>query len=136
MTGADRSASDPPEGGESALRSRLLGWPLIAAIALAVRLAYLATAHGPAFDHPIIDADYYDFLGARIASGAGTPDEPFWQPPLYPLFLGGLYRLFGHTLWAPRLVQAALGATTAALGCDLARRVTRTGWAGWVAGLL
>jgi 4-amino-4-deoxy-L-arabinose transferase-like glycosyltransferase len=121
---------------KAAWRARLLGWPLVAAIALVIRLAYLLTADGPAFDHPILDADYYDFLGARLATGAGFPDEPFWQPPFYPLWLGWLYRIFGHTLWAPRLIQAALGAAAAALCCEVARRLTERAWAGLAAGLL
>ncbi|HSP77685.1 MAG TPA: glycosyltransferase family 39 protein [Myxococcaceae bacterium] len=111
------------------------GW-WVFAVALGVRLAYLATARGPAFDEPLIDADYYDFLGARLAEGLGFPPGPFWQPPLYPLFLGGLYGLVGHTLWAPRLVQALLGAATAALCFHLALRLTRQVWAARVAGLL
>jgi 4-amino-4-deoxy-L-arabinose transferase-like glycosyltransferase len=119
-------------------RAELLGWPLVAAIALAVRLAYMLTADGPAFHNPILDADYYDFLGDRLATGAGFPDEPFWQPPFYPLLLGWLYRIFGHTLWAPRLFQAALGAAAAALSCEVARRLTEgpKAWAGRAAGLL
>lgn len=126
--------SGKPAGG--AWQERLLGWPLVAAIALVVRLAYLLTAHGDAFDNPIIDADYYDHLATRVATGAGFPDEPFWQPPFYPLILGWLYRIFGHTLWAPRIVQAALGAASAALVCEAARRVTEKRWAGIAAGLL
>lgn len=117
-------------------RARLLGWPLVVAVALVVRLAYFLTAHGPAFDHPILDADYYDHLATRLASGAGFPDEPFWQPPLYPWLLGWLYRIFGHTLWAPRLFQAALGAASAALCCESARRLTDKPLAGIAAGLL
>ena len=105
-------------------------------LALALRLAYLASARGPAFSEPLIDADYYDFLGEQLARGQGFPAEPFWQPPLYPLLLGGLYQVFGHTLWAPRAVQALLGARTAALCFLLARRATGKLSAAWAAGLL
>jgi 4-amino-4-deoxy-L-arabinose transferase-like glycosyltransferase len=117
-------------------RAYLLGWPLVAAVALAVRLAYLLTAHGPAFDNPILDADYYDHLGTQLASGAGFPREAFWQPPFYPWLLGWLYRIFGHTLWAPRLFQAALGAASAVLAGETARRLSDKPWAGIAAGLL
>ncbi|MFT3772721.1 MAG: tetratricopeptide repeat protein [Minicystis sp.] len=113
-----------------------IGWPLVAAIALVVRLAYLITAKGPAFDNPILDADYYDHLATQLAGGAGFPDEPFWQPPFYPWLLGWLYRIFGHTLWAPRLFQVALGTATAALSCEVARRLTGKTRAGVAAGLL
>jgi 4-amino-4-deoxy-L-arabinose transferase-like glycosyltransferase len=113
---------------------RWMGWQAVLAFALLVRLAYLLTARGVGFEHPILDADYYDFLGARLASGAGFPDEPFWQPPLYPWLLGRLYAIFGHTLWAPRLIQAALGAATAALSCQVAARLSGKRWAGALAG--
>ena len=115
---------------------RWMGWQAVLAFALLVRLAYLLTARGIGFEHPILDADYYDFLGARLASGAGFPDEPFWQPPLYPWLLGRMYAIFGHTLWAPRLVQAAVGAATAALCCQVAARLSGKRWAGALAGAL
>ncbi|WP_434385586.1 tetratricopeptide repeat protein [Melittangium boletus] len=103
--------------------------------ALAVRGAYLLTAHGPAFDAPLIDADYYDYLGTRLARGEGFDPGPFWQPPLYPLVLGGLYWLLGPALLWPRLLQALLGALTAGLAYGLARRVSGQGWVGVLAGV-
>lgn len=111
-------------------------WALVLAVALGVRLAYLLTAHGPAFDAPLIDADYYDYLGTRLARGEGFDPGPFWQPPLYPLVLGGLYGLGGHSLWWPRLLQALLGAFTAALACGVARRLSGRDTVGLSAGLL
>lgn len=91
--------------------------------ALAVRFVYLLTADGPSFQDPLIDADYYDYLGVRLASGEGFPPGPFWQPPLYPLVLGGLYSWFGHDLVWPRILQALLDATTAALVVRIAYQV-------------
>lgn len=143
--GAAPAASvDPPmepraAGAEAPPRSLVgeppwLGWQAVLAFALVVRLAYLLTARGVGFEHPVLDADYNDFLGVRLASGAGFPDEPFWQPPLYPWLLGRLYALFGHTLWAPRLLQALAGAVTAALCCDVAARLSGKRWAGALAG--
>jgi 4-amino-4-deoxy-L-arabinose transferase-like glycosyltransferase len=109
---------------------------LVLSVALGVRAAYLLTAHGPAFDAPLIDADYYDFLGVQLAHGAGFPEGPFWQPPLYPLVLGALYWLGGHSLWWPRLLQAVLGALTAVLASRVARRVSGRGDVELIAGLL
>jgi 4-amino-4-deoxy-L-arabinose transferase-like glycosyltransferase len=111
-------------------------WAIVLAVALGVRLAYLLTARGPAFDAPLIDADYYDYLGERLARGEGFDAGPFWQPPLYPLVLGGLYWLGGHSLWWPRLLQALLGALTASLACGVARRVSGNPRVGLSAGLL
>ncbi|MFY0572071.1 GlcNAc transferase [Archangium lansingense] len=119
-----------------ALRARVPAWALVLVVALGVRLAYLLTARGPAFDAPLIDADYYDYLGARLARGEGFDAGPFWQPPLYPLLLGGLYWVGGHSLWWPRLLQALLGALTAALACGVARRVSDRHEVGLSAGLL
>lgn len=121
---------------DSPLGARVPAWALVFAVALGVRLAYLLTARGPAFDAPLIDADYYDYLGARLARGEGFDAGPFWQPPLYPLVLGGLYGLGGHSLWWPRLFQAVLGALTAALAGGVARRVSGRPAVGLGAGLL
>jgi 4-amino-4-deoxy-L-arabinose transferase-like glycosyltransferase len=106
------------------------------ALSAAVDLLYLATASGPSFTDPLIDADYYDYLGVRLASGEGFEDGPFWQPPLYPLILGGLYRLLGHDLLWPRLLQALLGAGTAALGAAIGARTAESERAGLWAGVL
>ena len=35
--------------------------------------------------------------------------SPFWQPPLYPYFLGLVFALFGPDYYIARLVQAVLG---------------------------
>lgn len=116
------------------LSSRTEVW--VALAALAVRLLYLATAKSPSFADPLLDADYYDYLGERLSAGEGFPDPVFWQPPLYPLLLAGLYWALGHHLVWPRLLQALLGAITAALCCNLAERATGQRWVGVTAGLL
>jgi hypothetical protein len=111
-------------------------WGFVFTVAIGTRLAYLLTARGPAFDAPLIDADYYDYLGARLARGEGFDPGPFWQPPLYPLALGGLYALGGHSPWWPRLLQALLGALTAVLSSGVARRLTGRSEVALGAGLL
>lgn len=115
---------------------RVPPWALVLGVALVVRGAYLLTAHGPAFDAPLIDADYYDALGERLARGAGFPQGPFWQPPLYPMVLGALYWLGGHSLWWPRLLQGVLGSLTAVFAGRVARRVSGRGEVELIAGLL
>ncbi|HYH95299.1 MAG TPA: GlcNAc transferase, partial [Hyalangium sp.] len=111
-------------------------WGLILAVALCVRLAYLLTARGPAFDAPLIDADYYDALGGQLARGEGFPEGPFWQPPLYPVVLGALYWLGGHSLWWPRLLQIVLGSLTAVLASRVARRISGRPEVELIAGVL
>jgi len=115
---------------------KLLRWEVVFAVALLARLLYFATARGTSFVHPVIDADYHDFLGEQVSLGRGFPEGPFWQPPLYPLFLGALYKVAGHTLWAPRLVQALLGAATAGLAFEIALRVTSRRPLAFAAGLM
>jgi tetratricopeptide (TPR) repeat protein len=133
-TTADPSPGDTWTGlGEGASRRELL-W--MGGLTFFVRIVYFFTANGPAFRNPLIDGDQYDFLAERIASGQGLPDEPFWQPPLFPLLLGALYRVCGHTFWAPRLCSALFTALTAALVTDLVRRASTPGrrWPALVAG--
>jgi 4-amino-4-deoxy-L-arabinose transferase-like glycosyltransferase len=126
----------PPDEKTPPALARVPAWALVLGVALAVRLAYLLTARGPAFDAPLIDADYYDYLGERLARGEGFDAGPFWQPPLYPVVLGGLYWLGGHSLWWPRLLQALLGSLSAVLAQDVARRLSGSRAVGLGAGLL
>jgi len=96
---------------------------LVAAVALTTRLAYLAEIRSsPFFSVPVIDAEVYDSMARRIAAGqlaGGT--TAFWQAPLYPYLLAGLYRL-GSGALGVRLVQALLGTATAVLITLLAQR--------------
>jgi 4-amino-4-deoxy-L-arabinose transferase-like glycosyltransferase len=104
-------------------------------VGLLVRLLYLATAAGPAFSDPLIDGDMNDALATGIAAGEGFPPGVFWQPPLYPLLVGMIYRVAGPGLLGPRLAQAAAGALTAGLVAAVGRRLLGPRW-GLVAGLL
>jgi thioredoxin-like negative regulator of GroEL len=94
-------------------------------LALAVRLAIVFEA---------ADAPYHRFLALDAATYhrialTGDPAEPFWQPPLYPWFLRGLYALAGGpSPLLARLVQALAGALTAVLTALVARRFAGPGW--------
>jgi tetratricopeptide (TPR) repeat protein len=61
------------------------------------------------------DARGYDEWARRIAGGEWIGTDVFYQAPLYPYFLGVLYKLFGHNLMAVRIVQAIVGAGSCAL---------------------
>jgi len=104
-----------------------LGLALLAvfALALALRLRVAAQyqAGHPQAEMLVIDEAAYDAWGARIAAGAGSPPEVFFQEPSYPYFLGSIYWLAGHERWAVRVVQCALGALTAVLVGVLGARV-------------
>ena len=85
-------------------------------VALAVRLLHAwLLSRSPYFDALMGDARGYDEWARRIAGGDWVGTEVFYQAPLYPYFLGVLYSLFGHSLMAVRLVQAVVGAGSAAL---------------------
>ena len=54
--------------------------------------------------------------GILLAAGQwlGWGEGPFWQPPLYPYFLGAVKVLFPESFFhAARLLQALMGSDTA-----------------------
>lgn len=51
--------------------------------------------------------------GYRFLAGDGEPTA--WRPPLYPLFLSGIYRVAGHSLRAVRIAQALISTITVLL---------------------
>jgi tetratricopeptide (TPR) repeat protein len=100
----------------------LLG--VVAAWAVAVRLAFLATAGGHAYYvTPVMDMLYHDAWARRIAAGDFWGSEPFFRAPLYPYFLGLLYWLGGGSILFARVVQAFVGGVSAALCFLLGREV-------------
>jgi len=102
----------------SALKASLTS-PFVVVLLLAaiLRVAHvLALRPLPLFKRLMIDSEFYDQWAQGIAGGdwiggAGA----FFMDPLYPYFLGLLYRLFGHDLLMARLWQAALGVATCGL---------------------
>jgi len=84
--------------------------------ALAVRLLHVWLLSGsPFFDALLGDARGYDEWARRIAGGDWVGTDVFYQAPLYPYFLGVLYKVFGHSLAAVRILQAIVGAGSCAL---------------------
>lgn len=73
------------------------------------------------------DAADYDLLAMMLLERgefAVRPGQPLANlQPGYPLFLAGVYALFGHRLWAARGAQALVGAFTALLALLLGRRL-------------
>ena len=70
------------------------------------------------------DEVHWDRLGqAYVALGILHPDTGMYRPPLYGLFLAGIYRTFGHNFVLVRIVQAILGTITCyliyVLGCKM-----------------
>ena len=106
------------------LQAGRLGW-LVFALALALRVAYIFEADAsPLFEHPAVDAKTYTHHAQRLAAGnwLGIGEGPFWQPPLYPYFLGAVKVLFSESFfYAVRFVQALLGALVCAMSWWIGR---------------
>ena len=111
-----------------------LGWVILPAIALVIRLAYIATL--PPTNVVTFEADpiTYDQIATNILSGKGFSGASFYYPPgtdvltsfwdpLYPYFLAAVYAVFGHSIPAVRVVQALIGAGSVAMAWHIGRRL-------------
>lgn len=104
--------------------------------ALALRLFYLwQSSSGPAFTVPVIDAKHYHGLALALMRGEPVTADLFWQPLFYPLWLGCVYRIWGASLAAVKLLQACVDAGTCLLTCMAGRRILGRG-GGIIAGLI
>ena len=106
------------------LHTPYIGW-LVFALALGLRVAYIFELDAsPLFAHPAVDAKTYTHHAQRLAAGnwLGVGEGPFWQPPLYPYFLGAVKLLFPESFfYAVRFVQALLGALVCAMSWWIGR---------------
>jgi tetratricopeptide (TPR) repeat protein len=95
----------------------------IFALALVARLLHvLAIRHSPFYDQLLVDSVDFDARAAAILRGSWPEPGALYQAPLYPLFLSLIYKLFGHSLLAVRLIQSALGAGSAVLTYAIGKR--------------
>jgi tetratricopeptide (TPR) repeat protein len=100
---------------------------LVLAVALVIRGVYmLQLTSSPLYDYPVVDGKTYVLHAESLAQGnwLGHGQGPFWQPPLYPYFLGLVKTVFPqHFFGATRFLQALIGALACAftglLGCRL-----------------
>ena len=92
---------------------------IVFALALSLRLAHaLQMSASPLFTMPAVDAATYAEQAASLAAGnwLGHGQGPFWQPPLYPYFLGSIKLAFPESFYyASRWAQALIGSLTCAL---------------------
>jgi hypothetical protein len=92
----------------------------------------------PFFEGPVIDAQTYRAFARRLAE-TGDFGGAFYQPPLYPTFLGLFHRVGVSSAWGVALLQSTLGAVTAALmvlvGRKLASNASSVRAVGLVTGL-
>ncbi len=97
-------------------RRYALSMMVIVITALVIRLFYLYQIRTIPFFHVfLVDAETYNAWANSIAAGNWWGDEPFYQAPLYPYFLAVIKIVVGNAPWAPRVIQAILGAFSCGL---------------------
>lgn len=104
-------------------RAPLRGLLLLGALALAIRLLYLADASDSPLQRNLeLDPKLHDSHAWSLAQGL-DPDQgrPYFRAPLYSHALALVYAVFGHSPGAARVFQGVLGAGTAVL----------LGWIAW-----
>jgi tetratricopeptide (TPR) repeat protein len=97
--------------------------------AFVLRLVYILQLRAnPYFDAPAMDPLYHHDWARAFAAGETFWDGAYFRAPLYPWFLGLIYRLFGaDNPLAVRIAQAGLGALSCGLLYLIGRLVfTRT----------
>ncbi|RPH95919.1 tetratricopeptide repeat protein [candidate division KSB1 bacterium] len=119
-------------------RSRFFRYfALLAALFIAVRLLFLRQIlDSPLLTLPILDSQFYHTWAASLASGYGHPPGPFWLSPLYPLFMGGVFKAFGsYSITLIVVIQFILSLGTLSLVVAYTRRLWGDGAALVTAGL-
>ena len=115
-------SDQPPAGAWS--RREIVAAAMIFAIAAALRFAHVATiASEPAVRYPVLDALAYHQWALEILRGDWLGDRVYYQDPLYPFFLAGVYATFGAGSLGVLFAQAALDAASAVLLFATARRL-------------
>lgn len=95
---------------------------LIFFLALAVRITFVSLFPQPAPDSAGYDGIATNLLSIHSYSVDGVnPDME--KPPLYSLFLAGVYLVFGHSLLAVRLLQAFLDSISCLIIYSISQRI-------------
>ena len=112
----------------SPLPARLWHWGgIVFVLALSLRLVHVfQMSASPLFTMAGGGRGYVFRTGGSLAEGnwLGRGQGPFWQPPLYPYFLGVIKLLFPESFYyVSRFVQALVGSVTCALLYLVGRRL-------------
>jgi tetratricopeptide (TPR) repeat protein len=117
------AAADPLEAWLARPRREALAVTAVVILAILLRAVHVwGSRESPLFDAPQMDALYHVEWARAWAAGERFQPAPFFRAPLYPWFLGVLTWLFGQDLLLPRLVQAALGASSVLAVWAIGRR--------------
>ena len=119
---------------------RLWHWGgIVFVLALSLRLVHaFQMSASPLFAMPAVDAATYSEQAASLAEGnwLGRGQGPFWQPPLYPYFLGVIKLVFSESFYyVSRFAQALIGSLTCVLLYLVGRRLFGSG-VGFIGGLV
>ncbi len=95
-------------------------WIMLAAFL--VRLLYATTIEK---SYLSVDSGSWNHLALAIMQG--EPYDSVYRGPLYPLFLAGLYSLFGCDVIVVRIAQSVLGALTCLIVYHIGRKVFHPG---------
>ena len=105
------------------LKITLSSWKLTLAYlfiaALVVRILFIVTLQK---DFYFLDSVSYDEAAVNLLT-KGEFGLNYDRPPVYPLFLAGIYFLFGKSIFAVRIVQAIMGAVIAVIMAIIGKRV-------------
>ena len=109
---------------------------IVTLIAFVLRMLHLFfMSDNPLFTRPIMDAAVHDSWARGLLNGTWPPAEPFFRAPLYPYFLGLLYKIFDASRFPVQMVHVAISACGAGLAGLSATKI----WgnrAGYFAGIL
>lgn len=109
---------------------------IVVLIALGLRLLHVlfTTGGNPLAGHLALDAAIYDRWAKVLVWGGAPVPTRLMQAPLFPWMVSLVYHLFGPSLTAVRLVQAALGTASCAFIIVITRRLLGSSAAGIIAG--
>jgi tetratricopeptide (TPR) repeat protein len=101
------------------------GFLLIFALGFCLRIFYLLMARvsDPLFYNPQMDALYHHQWAMAIANGQEFIHDAYFRAPLYPFFLGLIYKVFGVNLFLVRVIQALIGSLSCGLLYLISRRL-------------
>ncbi len=109
---------------------------VVFALALVARgLHFHAMRDSLLYEVLLADAGAYDRWAQQLAAGDWIGSQVFYQTPLYPYLLGGLYAAVGHDVWIARFAQALCGAL-ASVFLSRAGAGFFSERVGWCAGIL
>jgi 4-amino-4-deoxy-L-arabinose transferase-like glycosyltransferase len=108
-------------------QSPLVWFLVIAGVAFLLRLIHILQLrqNDPLFLSPQMDALYHHQWALAIAAGKQFINDAYFRAPLYPYFLGLLYKVFGANLLVVRIIQALIGSAGCGLVYLLARQLLK-----------